>query len=176
MLPSDHTAAFGAPYGRHCYGVHQGDWIKPTSQAGIDSSQNMTGGASHAPVYVADLTKLPGGKPAKFDGLRLGKQRAIRAKHPNGDPEKSGEWYIMGASQAMGGGEYTEGWDITPTTWLPHRSWGRPPQEEVVVTGKDWPGVEWPMAPPGGPSNTWTGEGDWGEFHAGHGELWPSLC
>ena len=45
-----HTAAFGAPYGRHCYGVHQGDWIKPTSQAGIDSSQNMTGGASHAPV------------------------------------------------------------------------------------------------------------------------------
>ncbi len=165
-----HTAAFAGPYARHCYGVHHGEWLKPAVQAKIDSSQNITAGEGYgAPVWVADLNKLPGGKPANFDGLRLGTQRAIRAKYPNGDPEKSGEWYIMGASQAMGGGEYSEGWDVTPTTWLPHRAWGRPPQHEVVITGADWPGVEWPMDPPGGPSNTWTGEGDWGEFHAGYG-------
>ena len=123
--------------------VHAG--IKPVSQSGIDSSFNASsGGGPSAPVWVADLNKLPGGKPAKFDGLRLGSQRAIRvracvlshcslrcsspcaqqlcpcswlqAKYPNGDPEKSGEWYIMGASQAMGGGEYTAGWDTTDTT------------------------------------------------------------
>ena len=98
----------------------------------------------------------------------MGKQRAIRAKYPNGDPEKSGEWYIMGSSQAMGGGEYSHGWDTTNTQWLPHRAWGRPPQHEVVVTGADWPGVEWPLHHPGG-DDTWTGEGDWGEFHAGYG-------
>jgi len=134
----------------------------------IDSSRNGSTAGSSVPVYVVDLNKLAGGKPAKFDGLRLGKQRAIRAKHPNGDPEKSGEWFTMGASQAMGGGEYSQGWDVSDTTWLPHRTWGRPPQEEVVITAKDWPGVEWPMDHPGG-DNTWTGEGDWGEFHAGHG-------
>lgn len=66
----------------------------------------------------------------------------------------------------MGGGEYSFGWDTTATTWLPHRTWGRPPQTEVVMTAADWPGVEWPMDHPGG-DNTWTGEGDWGEFHAG---------
>ena len=73
----------------------------------------------------------------------------------------------MGASQAMGGGEYTQGWDTTQTTWLPRkftsnppllvidgsiltgllviadRSWGRPPQEESVpkqsAGGDLWP-------------------------------------
>ena len=79
--------------------------------------------------------------------------------------------YIMGASQAMGGGEYTHGWDTTGTQWLPHRTWGRPPQQEVVVTGADWPGVEWPLHHPGG-DDTWTGEGDWGQFHAG----WGGTC
>ena len=107
-----HTAAFTGGYARHCYGVHAGDWIKPVAQAGIDSSQNISSVAPAAQVYVADLNNLPGGKPAKFDGLRTGKKRAIRAKHPNGDPEKSGEWYIMGSSQAMGGGEYSHGWDV----------------------------------------------------------------
>jgi hypothetical protein len=79
-----HSAAFSGPYSRHCYGVHAGDWIKPIAQKNIDSSQNTTAAVPAAPVYVADLNKLPGGKPAKFDGLRIGKQRAIRAKHPNG--------------------------------------------------------------------------------------------
>lgn len=86
-----HSAQFTGPYARHCYGVHQGDWITPVAQQNIDSAQNMTAGPG-AIVYVADLNGQPGGRPAKFDGLRLGKQRAIRAKYPNGDPEKSGEW------------------------------------------------------------------------------------
>lgn len=103
-----HTAAYTGIYAKHCYGVHSGEWIKPTVQQNIDSAHNKSDQGAATQVYVADLNARPGGKPAKFDGLRLGKQRAIRAKYPNGDPEKSGEWYMMGASQAMGGGEYTQ--------------------------------------------------------------------
>ena len=72
-----HTAGFAEPaYAKHCYGVHSGDWIKPVAQHGIDSAHNTSDKGAAAQVYVADLNKLVGGKPAKFDGLRLGKQRA----------------------------------------------------------------------------------------------------
>ena len=77
----------------HCYGVMPGTWIPPVTQANIDSAKNIS--FAGTAVYVADLNSQPGGKPAKFDGLRLGKQRAIRAKYPNGDPEKSGEWSVL---------------------------------------------------------------------------------
>ena len=88
-----HRATFSGPYARHCYGVVDGSWDKTkTEQQDIDSAQNMTGTATSAQVWVADLTKLAGGKPAKFDGLRNGKKRVVRAKYPNGDPERSGEW------------------------------------------------------------------------------------
>ena len=41
-----------------------------------------------------------------------------------------------------------------------------------VVGAADWPGVEWPMQimTDGKPDNdTWTGEGEWGEFWLGSG-------
>ena len=162
-----HTPQFSGDFSRHCYGVVTGAWIKPVPQDNIDSARNASAPQA-TPVYVADLNGLPGGKPAAFDGLRRNGAREIRAKYPNGAPEDSGQWFIMGSSQSMGQGEYVHGWDTTPTTWVPHRAWGRPPQTEVVITADDWPGVEWPMHHPGG-DDTWTGEGDWGQFHAGYG-------
>ena len=41
-------------------------------------------------------------------GLRVDGERAIRAKYPDGDPERSGEW-LAGASANMGGGDYLYG-------------------------------------------------------------------
>lgn len=43
----------------------------------------------------------------------------------------------------------------------------KPDAEDVVVTADDWPSVDWPMKEDGG--STWTGEGDWGEYHVGVG-------
>ena len=86
----------------------------------------------------------------------------VRAKFPNGDPESSGDW-LTGANAAMGGGEYERGWiPEGNTTWVaPFR---QPDAEEVVVSGADWPGVEWP--PYDGAQD---GQGDMGHFHIGAG-------
>eukprot|EP01060_Flectonema_neradi_P036466 TRINITY_DN7008_c5_g2_i1.p1 TRINITY_DN7008_c5_g2~~TRINITY_DN7008_c5_g2_i1.p1 ORF type:complete len:938 (+),score=167.75 TRINITY_DN7008_c5_g2_i1:72-2885(+) len=94
-------------------------------------------------------------------GLRLNTKRAIRAKYPNGDPEQSGVYYQP--SQ-----DYTKGWAslAQKTKWVepikPKKNATR-----IVITAEDWPGVEWPMEQEGG--STWTGEGQWGEYHVGLG-------
>eukprot|EP00493_Phyllostaurus_siculus_P017265 UN17528 len=65
----------------------------------------------------------------------------------------------------MGGGQYWEGWVIRDTMWISGKV--KPKARDIVITAAQWPDVEWPMKEAGG--STWTGEGDWGEFHIGIG-------
>ena len=89
----------------------------------------------------------------------------MRAKFPNGNPELSGQWFVS-TDPGMGHGEYVKGWITDQST-----EWVKPKVHndttEIVYTGKDWPAVHWPLTQEGG--STWTGEGDWGEFHIGSG-------
>ena len=97
---------------------------------------------------------------------RLERCRPRRSRFPDGNPEQTGEW-LFGANAAMGGGDYIQAFIRDQyTTWTPAKP--KAPAEEIVVTAKDWPGVEWPMTEEGG-ETTWTGEGDFGEFYMGVG-------
>ena len=156
-----HTAKFGGDFAKDCYGRTDGAWA-PVPQANIISGQLIKQN-----VWVADLSHVSGLDDKEgIPGLRIDGKRAIRAKFPNGDPEESGS-FLRGASQGMGGGDYVKGWIplAANTQWVPPTR--KPDATEVVVTAADWPGVEWPMQEDGGSS--WTGEGDWGEFHIGVG-------
>ena len=42
----------------------------------------------------------------------------------------------------MGGGEYTKGWIVSDTTWVP--PFRHDGTVDLVVNDVDWPGVEWP--------------------------------
>lgn len=155
---SHHTPEFGGDFAGQCFGRTDDNWslhAEGKVNSGVLKQQNVW----RADVSHLGLDEMP--------GLRLNGRRAIRAKYPNGDPELSGHW-LLGADAGMGeGGDYVKGW--TPlsanTEWVkPAR---KPDAEELVITAEDWPGVEWPMSEDGGSS--WTGEGDWGEYHLGLG-------
>ncbi len=124
-------------------------------EAGIDSARLV-----NSNVWKVDLSKIVNLKT--IPGLRVNGRRAIRAKYPNGDPEESGTW-LQGESASMGGGEYIKGWITWPTRWIPSDLPN--PIDEIIINNTHWPGVEWPMNETGG--DTWTGEGDWGQFHMG---------
>ena len=133
----------------------------PRSQDKVDSGLYRNQNTWVADVSSAGLSEMP--------GLRKDGQRAIRAKYPNGDPEQSGS-FLRGANQGMGGGDYVKGWMplAAHTEWVPPRR--KPDAKEIVITADDWPSVEWPMTEEGGGTGaTWTGEGDWGEYHLGMG-------
>ena len=53
--------------------------------------------------------------------------------------------------------------------WLPpldqDKKWNE--TKDIVINGKSWPSVEWPLTQEG--NSTWTGEGDWGDYHIGMG-------
>ena len=153
-----HTPKFAGPFNKQCFGRTDGAWA-PIPATSIDS-----GVLIKQNVWMADLSHLDmsGGMP----GLRVNGDRAIRAKYPNGDPEQSGS-FLRGANQGMGGGDYVKGWIplAARTEWVPPKR--KPDSTEIIVTAKDWPNVEWPMKEKGGSS--WTGEGDWGEYHVGMG-------
>ena len=83
----------------------------------------------------------------KMWGLRVNGERAIRARYPNQNPETMMQYSPL------------SGWIVAPTKWTPPRK--VPNADNIVSTADDWPGVIWPMDPPG--NTTWTGEGDWGE-------------
>ena len=157
-----HEASFGTGFARQCFGRTDGAW------APVPERHVTSGLLVRQNVWVASLSgvELQRKLPAGFPGLRLDGRRAIRAKYPNGDPEASGS-FLRGASQGMGGGDYVKGWIplAANTAWVaPFR---KPNATEIVVTAKDWPSVDWPMSEAGGSS--WTGEGDWGEYHLGLG-------
>ena len=44
----------------------------------------------------------------------------------------------------MGGGDYAKGWVplAAKSEWVP--PFRHPDAQDLVVTGEDWPGVEWP--------------------------------
>jgi hypothetical protein len=154
-----HRESFGGAYARQCFGRTDGAWA-PVPQANVDSGQLIRQNVWQA--SLAGVHGLGDGIP----GLRVDGRRAIRGKWPNGDPEQSGS-FLKGASQGMGGGDYVKGWVplAAGTQWVPPRR--KPNGTDIVITAADWPGVEWPMEEAGGSS--WTGEGDWGEYHVGMG-------
>ena len=154
-----HDSAFGASFARQCFGRTDAAWA-PVAQAHVSSGLLV-----RQNVWKASLGHVVGlgeGVP----GLRVDGRRAIRAKYPNGDPEQSGA-FLRGANQGMGGGDYVKGWMplAANTEWVAPRR--KPDATEIVITGDDWPSVDWPMEEAGGSS--WTGEGDWGEYHLGLG-------
>jgi len=152
-----HTKDFSTDFAGQCFGRTDQVWA-PTKEANVISGFSVHSNVWRADVKSLGLTEMP--------GLRLNGQRAIRAKYPNGDPEQSGH-YLQGANAGMGGGDYVWGWIplSAGSEWVPPAR--KPDSEEIVITAKDWPSVEWPMTEAGGSS--WTGEGDWGEFHLGLG-------
>eukprot|EP00947_MAST-08B_sp_MAST-8B-sp1_P003707 g3707.t1 len=163
-----HTDFMDKDFAGGCYGtlVAGGTWA-PVKQAGVDSAKS-----SSQNLWSADLSAWAKSHPnvTSILGLRLNTRRSIRAKYPDGDPEKSGQWFVS-TDPGMGNGQYTAGWVTSQTDWVtPER---RPDAEEVVVTGKDWPGVHWPATQEGG--SGWTGEGDWGDFHIALAE-WSAWC
>ena len=84
-----------------CYAVRKPYGFHPVSQEGV-----VTGRRMMTNLWRADLSKLDLNISEEgFPGLRLNGQRAIRAKYPDGAPERTGEW-LYGAGQAMGGGDY----------------------------------------------------------------------
>eukprot|EP00035_Acanthoeca_spectabilis_P015936 m.322113 g.322113 ORF g.322113 m.322113 type:complete len:169 (+) comp16454_c0_seq102:2541-3047(+) len=101
-------------------------------------------------------------------GLRVNGTRAIRAKYPNGNPELSGP-------DAVDVPTYQAGWVTHDTQWLPpNRSkWNE--TKDVVSNTTNWPGVNWPTSEENPIENEQEGEGDWGDFHIGHGGFCDDL-
>ena len=151
-----HEAAFGGPFARQCFGRTSDAWV-PRGEAHVTS-----GRWSFQNTWVAAVDL----DVDDVVGLRVDGERAIRAKFPDGDPERSGEW-LAGATANMGGGDYVRGWIPLShgTEWVPPRR--KPAAEALVFGAADWPSVEWPRAERGG--STWDGEGDWGHYHLGLG-------
>ena len=159
-----HTPAFGGEFAGQCFGRTDRAW-SPTAQPKVDSGRLVVQN-----TWVASVDGIGALADVKeFVGLRVDGRRAIRAKYPNGDPEQSGH-FLRGAGASMGGGDYVEGWVplSAGTEWVP--PFRKPDAQEIVITADDWPSVEWPMTEEGGGTGaTWTGEGDWGEYHLGMG-------
>ena len=63
---------------------------------------------------------------------------------------------------------YKAGWINEQPEWVkPKDQWNE--TQDVVVTGSDWPEVNWPPLEEGQDGTKNTGQGDWGEYHLGHG-------
>eukprot|EP00937_MAST-01D_sp_MAST-1D-sp2_P005490 g5490.t1 len=147
--------------------------------ATLSGGRNLTGlswapsPACGAGCFEADLSSLSGGA---FDvpGLRVDGVREIRARHPNNDPELDA---VIDGEHLVHDGRM--GWVTDKTQWVAQGqdmngvpgAW--PPAGEAatyVIGAADWPEVEWPEAimVDGKPApNSWTGEGDWGQFWLG---------
>ena len=123
------------------------------------------------------------GQVTNVPGLRRNGVREIRARYPNHDPESnaviSGEYLVHDGKSGMvntSGGAWlfagAQNMNGVPGTWPPGAK-----ATTYVVDAKDWPGVDWPMAIMTNESNgssypnrdTWTGEGDWGQYWLGVG-------
>eukprot|EP01048_Picozoa_sp_COSAG05_P013178 COSAG05_NODE_1380_length_5022_cov_25.282348_1_plen_505_part_00 len=112
-------------------------------------------------------------------GLRRNGRRAIRGRFPNADPETA-----MSADALHGWISQKTEWRRPPGHAAPsasspppldddHNSSSEAPNQGQighVISGDDWPGVEWPRFPQGqGMPERWTGEGDWGSYFMGEG-------
>eukprot|EP01060_Flectonema_neradi_P039947 TRINITY_DN896_c1_g1_i2.p1 TRINITY_DN896_c1_g1~~TRINITY_DN896_c1_g1_i2.p1 ORF type:complete len:953 (+),score=255.36 TRINITY_DN896_c1_g1_i2:56-2914(+) len=155
-----HAPAFGGDFATQCFGTVSSAWA-PIPQDNVVSSRFVEAQNTY-------VTSLEGQNVRTIPGLRVGTERAIRAKYPNGNPELSGQWYFS-SNPAMGNGQYTEGWITQDTQWAPplnqDKKWSE--TQDIITNGKEWPSVEWPSDEEG--HSTWTGEGDWGDYHIGMG-------
>ena len=126
------------------------------------------------------------GQAEAVPGLRKDGVREIRARYPNHDPELNavidGQYLVHDGRQGL-----LNLTALNATAWIPggavmngmNESW--PPADAAttyVIDAKDWPGVDWPdhimsANRSGGPEiadrDTWTGEGDWGQYWIGTG-------
>ncbi len=128
------------------------------------------------------------GQVVDVPGLRKDGVREVRARYPNHDPELNA---VIGGKYLVHDGR--EGLlnltKVNASTWIlagatmngMNQSW--PPAEPAttfVIDGTDWPGVDWPdhimstnrsdpASPPIPDRDTWTGEGDWGQYWLGVG-------
>jgi hypothetical protein len=63
---------------------------------------------------------------------------------------------------------YNSGWITDETEWVvPEDKWAE--TKDDIANSDDWPGVNWPMSEEGAGHGSQEGEGDWGDFHIGHG-------
>jgi|EP01044_Picomonas_judraskeda_P002796 hypothetical protein len=140
---------------------------------GVNLTAPWTPSKRCAGCFEADLSKQ-GLKQVL--GLRRNGVREIRARYPNFDPELDST--IDGVRHFHDG---RDGWIEDKTDWIASTTgtmngvspW--PPTDVAktfVIRDTDWPGVEWPMnimtngtVDP----DTWTGEGEWGEYWLGAG-------
>ena len=116
------------------------------------------------------------GQVETVTGLRKDDIREIRARYPNFDPERGS---VIDGDMHIHDGK--DGWIQSKTAWVAKGEdmngiKGPWPPTEVAKTyimgSSDWPGVDWPMCIETGGKcdpNTWTGEGDWGEYWMGTG-------
>jgi len=142
-----HSLDFDKSYAGHCYGMKDAHW-GPVQEDNVFSGQLE--GRNIWSRKVKNHGDLPDGK---MYGLRVNRERAIRARYPNQNPETSMQYAPL------------SGWVSAPTDWDPPTKVAN--AVDITQTAADWPGVIWPMDPPG--NTTWTGEGDWGEFFQGKG-------
>eukprot|EP01050_Picozoa_sp_SAG11_P017298 SAG11_NODE_2479_length_3311_cov_1.926526_1_plen_710_part_10 len=70
--------------------------------------------------------------PRETFGMRVGKERAIRARFPNGNPEQS------------------DGYSLEQLTYIPRSDAGTVPIKDYFAHPQDWPGVFWLAEPEGG--------------------------
>jgi len=156
-------------YAGHCYGDTSTVW-QPRDEPKVWSVRGPAAVGPTPPppppppnIWALDLSEFPAGSAAAslstILGIRLNGGRAIRAKYPNGNPELSGP-------DAIDVLTYNAGWITDETEWvLPADKWAD--TKDDVANADDWPGVNWPTSEEGGRGQE--GEGDWGDFHIGHG-------
>lgn len=154
----------------------------------------LSGGKPLSPAWkpsnacIGCFEALLRGQVVDVPGLRKDGVREIRARYPNHDPELNA--FIEGKYLVHDGrAGLLNLTKVNASTWIPagatmngmNESW--PPVEPAttyVIDGTDWPGVDWPdhimstnRSDPTAPlipdRDTWTGEGDWGQYWLGIG-------
>ena len=75
-----------------------------------------------------------GGMPAETFGLRVGTERAVRARYPNGSPERPD----------------TPGYSMESLSTFVRNTSAAPPIKDFFASPEDWPGVYWLDEPEGG--------------------------
>ena len=154
---------------------------------GVNLTQQWKPSSRCTGCFEMDLSKQ---NVQQVRGLRRDGVREIRARYPNFDPELDstidGQRHFHSARDGWLAGHYNltdkTQWVPLETQWIPSTngtmngiSGGWPPKDAAttfVIRDSDWPEVEWPMNLTTNGTvdpDTWTGEGEWGEYWLGTG-------
>jgi hypothetical protein len=154
---------------------------------GVNLTQPWKPSSRCTGCFEMDLSKQK--NIQQVHGLRRDGIREIRARYPNFDPELDstidGQRHFHGPRDGWIAGHYNKTdktqWIPLETQWIPSTSGtmngisGWPPKDPAitfVIRDLDWPGVDWPMSITTNSTvdpDTWTGEGEWGEYWLGAG-------